>query len=88
MNWIPKFTCIDTECYTNSGLIDSFPYRFVCQIKCEDYLRVAWEDEGLAPLDFPRYISKEERHRLRQLRLAEEEAKCPTHTMPGAFSAQ
>ncbi|TGO13635.1 hypothetical protein BTUL_0066g00240 [Botrytis tulipae] len=67
---------------------DSLPYRFVCSTRCEDNLRVAWEDEGLAPLNLPRYIPKEERDRLRQLRLAEEEAKCPTHTMPGAFSAQ
>ncbi|TGO49939.1 hypothetical protein BOTNAR_0411g00070 [Botryotinia narcissicola] len=77
-----------TDKETSETSSDSFPYRFVCQIKCEDYLRVAWEDEGLAPLDFPRYIPKEERDRLWQLRLAEEEAKCPTHTMPGAFSAQ
>ncbi|KAF7947472.1 hypothetical protein EAE96_008559 [Botrytis aclada] len=67
---------------------DPLPYRFVCQMKCEDDLRVAWEDEGLAPLNFPPYIPREERMRLRKLRLAEEEAKCPTYTMPGAFSVQ
>ncbi|TGO24656.1 hypothetical protein BPAE_0098g00220 [Botrytis paeoniae] len=67
---------------------DSLPYRFICQTRCEDDLRVAWEDEGLAPLNFPQYIPKEERRRLKQLRLAEEEAKCPTYTMPGAFKGQ
>ncbi|TGO63121.1 hypothetical protein BCON_0015g00500 [Botryotinia convoluta] len=67
---------------------DPLPCRFVCQNRCEDNLRVAWEDEGLAPLNFPRYIPKEERERLKKLRLAEEEAKCPTYTMPGAFSVQ
>ncbi|KAM0157903.1 hypothetical protein ACHAQE_002158 [Botrytis cinerea] len=67
---------------------DSLPCRFVCQIICEDNLRVAWEDESVEPPNIPPYIPEEERNRLKQLRLAEEEAKCPTYTMPGAFSPQ
>ncbi|EMR87911.1 hypothetical protein ACHAPC_002877 [Botrytis cinerea] len=67
---------------------DPLPCRFVCQTRCEDGFRVAWEDESVEPPNIPPHIPKEERNRLKQLRLAEEEAKCPTYTMPGAFSPQ
>ncbi|KAK8905073.1 hypothetical protein QC760_006274 [Botrytis cinerea] len=67
---------------------DPLPYRLVCPQKCGDGVCVAWEYEGFEQPNFPPFISKEERERLRQLRLAEEEAKCPTYTMPGAFSFQ
>ena len=88
MNLMSKFTQVGIEYYADSDLIDSLPCRFVCQIICEDNLRVAWEDESVEPPNIPPYIPEEERNRLKQLRLAEEEAKCPTYTMPGAFSPQ
>ncbi|KAF7921602.1 uncharacterized protein EAE98_008449 [Botrytis deweyae] len=82
-------TIIDrTDKNTTETSFDSLPYRLVCPYDCEDGVCVAWEYEGCEPPNFPPYIPKEERDRLRQLRLAEEEAKCPTYTMPGAFSVQ
>ncbi|KAI9649747.1 hypothetical protein NHQ30_002328 [Ciborinia camelliae] len=63
------------------------PYRIVCSKKCEDGVCVAWECEDFGPSNFPPYIPPKERKRLEQLRLLEEEAQCPTYTMPGAFKA-
>ncbi|KAF7861665.1 uncharacterized protein EAF02_010619 [Botrytis sinoallii] len=63
-------------------------YRFVCSDKCKDGISVhdVFENDSEDLPVFPIYVSKEERQRLEQLRLAEEEAKCPTYTMPGAFT--
>ncbi|KAF7860350.1 hypothetical protein EAF04_008477 [Stromatinia cepivora] len=66
---------------------DPLPYRIVCPRKCEDGVCVAWEFENFEPPNFPPYIPKEERKRLELLRLLEEEAECPTYTMPGAFKS-
>ncbi|EDN92350.1 predicted protein [Sclerotinia sclerotiorum 1980 UF-70] len=68
--------------------LDPLPYRIVCPRKCEDGICVAWEFENFEPPSLPPYIPKEERKRLERLRLLEEEAKCPTYTMPGAFRIQ
>ncbi|TGO77296.1 hypothetical protein BELL_0114g00120 [Botrytis elliptica] len=65
---------------------NSLPWRLVCPVNCEDGMCVAWQCENSEPPNFPPYIPKEERERLKKLRLAEEEATCPTYTMPGAFS--
>ncbi|KAF7945639.1 uncharacterized protein EAE97_004677 [Botrytis byssoidea] len=82
-------TIIDrTDKNTTETSFDPLPYRLVCPNDCEDGVCVAWEYEGFEPPSFPPYIPKEERERLRQLRLAEEEAKCPTYNMPGAFTVQ
>ncbi|APA12782.1 hypothetical protein sscle_10g075520 [Sclerotinia sclerotiorum 1980 UF-70] len=63
------------------------PYRFVCSDRCLDEISVhdVFENDSEDLPVFPPYISKEEKERLEQLRLAEEEAKCPTCKMPGAF---
>ncbi|CAD6448806.1 b0dd9802-009d-4c6c-a18f-d0a4bb4da8d4 [Sclerotinia trifoliorum] len=63
------------------------PYRFVCSDSCRDGISVhdVFENNLEDLPVFPPYISKEEQERLEQLRLAEEEAKCPTYKMPGAF---
>lgn len=68
--------------------LDPLPYRIVCPRKCKDGICVAWEFENFEPPSLPPYIPKEERKRLERLRLLEEEAKCPTYTMPGAFRIQ
>ncbi|KAF7947473.1 hypothetical protein EAE96_008560 [Botrytis aclada] len=64
------------------------PYRFVCSDKCKDGISVhdAFENDSEDLPAFPIYVSEEERVRLEHLRLAEEEAKCPTYTMPGSFT--
>ncbi|KAK6600409.1 hypothetical protein H4I96_07735 [Botrytis cinerea] len=85
---ILNLTQMDMKLHTDAVSIDPLPYRLVCPQKCGDGVCVAWEYEGFEQPNFPPFISKEERERLRQLRLAEEEAKCPTYTMPGAFSFQ
>ncbi|KAF7908820.1 hypothetical protein EAE99_011690 [Botrytis elliptica] len=63
-------------------------YRFVCSDKCKDGISAhdVFENDSEDLPVFPMYVSEEERLRLEHLRLAEEEAKCPTHTMPGAFT--
>ncbi|TGO37875.1 hypothetical protein BHYA_0087g00340 [Botrytis hyacinthi] len=64
------------------------PYRFVCSDKCKDGISAhdVFENDLEDLPVFPIYVSKEERLRLENLRLAEEEAKCPTYTMPGTFT--
>ncbi|KAF7945640.1 uncharacterized protein EAE97_004678 [Botrytis byssoidea] len=64
------------------------PYRFVCSDKCKDGISVhdVFENDLEDSPVFPIYVSEEEKVRLEHLRLAEEEVKCPTYTMPGAFT--
>ncbi|TGO63122.1 hypothetical protein BCON_0015g00510 [Botryotinia convoluta] len=64
------------------------PYRFVCSDGCKDGISVhdVFENDSEDLPAFPIYVSEEERLCLEHLRLEEEEAKCPTYTMPGAFT--
>ncbi|KAI9649748.1 hypothetical protein NHQ30_002329 [Ciborinia camelliae] len=52
--------------------------------KCQDGISIhdALENDSEDLPSFPPYISQEEKKRIEELRLAEEEAKCPTYTMP------
>lgn len=81
---VDKVGELDTVCQEKSW---SLPYRFVCSDKCRDGISVhdVFENEMEDLPKFPPYISKEEKERLERSSLAEEEASCPTYTMPGAF---